>query len=237
MGSDGSPPSGAAPMPPSTPITIAAPLTADHWRDLLELGRSSCFALVANRSALLVAVGRCRPTRQFARCSSTIAVCCDTSCALRRRRSGSRRAPAHQRRSHRGAGRRCVRADLGGTRRRARRQARRLHSRPRGARRRAAGVVLRHPRHDESRSTGGRIRSAAIQRAARAGPGVLLRLPRHRFELETGRAPFPARRRGSLDGGHASRDQAGPGCRAVVAVAVGTAVRSRGHLAAAGRFD
>ncbi len=51
---------GAAPAaPPSTPITIAAPLTADHWRDLLELpGRSELFpALVANRSALLVAVG------------------------------------------------------------------------------------------------------------------------------------------------------------------------------------
>ncbi len=49
-----------APAPPadpgSTPITIAAPLTADHWRDVLELrGRADLFpALIANRPALLV---------------------------------------------------------------------------------------------------------------------------------------------------------------------------------------
>lgn len=40
----------------SQPITIAAPLTADHWRDVLELrGRAELFpALLANRPALLV---------------------------------------------------------------------------------------------------------------------------------------------------------------------------------------
>jgi hypothetical protein len=43
--------------PGSSPITIAAPLTADHWRDALELrGRTELFpALIANRPALLVA--------------------------------------------------------------------------------------------------------------------------------------------------------------------------------------
>lgn len=43
----------------ATPVTIAAPLTADHWRDLLgRSGRAEIFpALVANRGALLVAVG------------------------------------------------------------------------------------------------------------------------------------------------------------------------------------
>ncbi|MFA5911783.1 MAG: hypothetical protein WC815_23635 [Vicinamibacterales bacterium] len=47
----------ATPRPPdSRPITIAAPLTADHWRDLLELnGRADLFpALLSNRSVLLV---------------------------------------------------------------------------------------------------------------------------------------------------------------------------------------
>jgi len=50
----------AAPAPPpdpsSTPITVAAPLTADHWREVLELrGRAELFpALIANRPALLV---------------------------------------------------------------------------------------------------------------------------------------------------------------------------------------
>ncbi len=41
------------------PITIAAPLTADHWRDVLQLpGRGDVFAaLVSNRSALLVCAG------------------------------------------------------------------------------------------------------------------------------------------------------------------------------------
>lgn len=44
------------PDPDSTPTTIAAPLTADHWRDVLELrGRAEIFpALIANRPALLV---------------------------------------------------------------------------------------------------------------------------------------------------------------------------------------
>ena len=43
----------------SAPITIAAPLSADHWREVLELpGRADLFpALVGNRSTLLVAVG------------------------------------------------------------------------------------------------------------------------------------------------------------------------------------
>ena len=52
-------PGAEAAASPSAPITIAAPLTADHWRDLLELpGRAELFpALVANRSVLLVAVG------------------------------------------------------------------------------------------------------------------------------------------------------------------------------------
>ena len=41
------------------PITIAAPLTADHWRDVLQLpDRADLFAaLVANRSVLLVCAG------------------------------------------------------------------------------------------------------------------------------------------------------------------------------------
>lgn len=46
-----------AELPPgSAPITIAAPLTADHWREVLELpGRAELFpALVASRPALLV---------------------------------------------------------------------------------------------------------------------------------------------------------------------------------------
>ena len=44
------------PLPGSRPITIAAPLTADHWREVLELrGRAELFpALLANRPALLV---------------------------------------------------------------------------------------------------------------------------------------------------------------------------------------
>ena len=43
----------------SQPITIAVPLTADHWRDLLApLGRGDLFAaLIANRSVLLVCAG------------------------------------------------------------------------------------------------------------------------------------------------------------------------------------
>ena len=52
------PPDGPAPEPApgSQPITIAAPLTADHWRDVLELkGHADLFpALVSNRSALIV---------------------------------------------------------------------------------------------------------------------------------------------------------------------------------------
>lgn len=52
------PPGSATPVLPagSQPITIAAPLTADHWRDVLELrGRTELFpALLANRPALLV---------------------------------------------------------------------------------------------------------------------------------------------------------------------------------------
>jgi len=51
---------GAAPVAPgSATITIAAPLTADHWRDLLELpDRAELFpALATNRPALLVAAG------------------------------------------------------------------------------------------------------------------------------------------------------------------------------------
>jgi len=49
----------AAAAPGSAPISIAAPLTADHWRDLLELpGHAELFpALIANRSVLLVAAG------------------------------------------------------------------------------------------------------------------------------------------------------------------------------------
>jgi hypothetical protein len=43
----------------SPPITVAAPLTADHWRDLLELPRSGDLfaALISNRSVLLVCAG------------------------------------------------------------------------------------------------------------------------------------------------------------------------------------
>ncbi len=43
----------------SQPVTIAVPLTADHWRDLLALqGRGDLFAaLIANRSVLLVCAG------------------------------------------------------------------------------------------------------------------------------------------------------------------------------------
>jgi len=44
-------------LPPgSQPVTIAAPLTADHWREVLELpGRTELFpALIANRPALIV---------------------------------------------------------------------------------------------------------------------------------------------------------------------------------------
>ena len=43
----------------SEPVTIAAPLTADHWRDLLQLrGKTDLFpALVSNRSVLLVCAG------------------------------------------------------------------------------------------------------------------------------------------------------------------------------------
>ena len=43
----------------SQPVTIAVPLTADHWRDLLALqGRADLFAaLIANRSVLLVCAG------------------------------------------------------------------------------------------------------------------------------------------------------------------------------------
>ena len=51
---------GAAPVATaSAAITIAAPLTADHWRDLLELpDRAELFpALATNRPALLVAAG------------------------------------------------------------------------------------------------------------------------------------------------------------------------------------
>lgn len=45
--------------PDSQPITIAAPLTADHWRDLLELPRNADLfaALLSNRSVLLVCAG------------------------------------------------------------------------------------------------------------------------------------------------------------------------------------
>ncbi|MBY0493035.1 MAG: hypothetical protein K2Y23_02355 [Cyanobacteria bacterium] len=41
------------------PLTIAAPLTADHWRDAMELtGRADVFAsLISNRSAILVCAG------------------------------------------------------------------------------------------------------------------------------------------------------------------------------------
>jgi hypothetical protein len=43
----------------SQPITIAAPLTADHWRDLLELPRNADLfaALLSNRSVLLACAG------------------------------------------------------------------------------------------------------------------------------------------------------------------------------------
>ena len=43
----------------SQPVTIAGPLTADHWRDLLApLGRGDLFgALISNRSVLLVCAG------------------------------------------------------------------------------------------------------------------------------------------------------------------------------------
>jgi hypothetical protein len=61
LGTPGVPP-GAAPAPAQStaaPITIAAPLTADHWREQLELpDRADLFpALVTNRAALLVAAG------------------------------------------------------------------------------------------------------------------------------------------------------------------------------------
>ena len=41
------------------PLTIAAPLTADHWRDALELpGKADVFAaLISNRPAILVSAG------------------------------------------------------------------------------------------------------------------------------------------------------------------------------------
>jgi len=41
------------------PVTIAAPLTADHWRDVMQLpGKADLFgALISNRSALLVCAG------------------------------------------------------------------------------------------------------------------------------------------------------------------------------------
>lgn len=43
-------------VPDSQPISIAAPLTADHWRDVLDVrGRAELFpALISNRAALLV---------------------------------------------------------------------------------------------------------------------------------------------------------------------------------------
>ena len=43
----------------SRPLTIAAPLTADHWRDAMELtGQQDLFeALLSNRSAMLVSAG------------------------------------------------------------------------------------------------------------------------------------------------------------------------------------
>ena len=53
-------PSGASVDAPSTqPITIAVPLTADHWRDLLApQGKGDLFAaLISNRSVLLVCAG------------------------------------------------------------------------------------------------------------------------------------------------------------------------------------
>ena len=71
-----------------SPITIAAPLTADHWRDLLQLpDRADLFAaLISNRSALLVCAGRDgRRSLDARRCSSAIADCCAGS---------SRTAPA-----------------------------------------------------------------------------------------------------------------------------------------------
>ncbi|MEY4636468.1 MAG: hypothetical protein RJA55_2266 [Acidobacteriota bacterium] len=54
LGPPGAPP--PEPPPGSTPITIAAPLSADHWRDVLNLrGRADLFpALLANRPVLLV---------------------------------------------------------------------------------------------------------------------------------------------------------------------------------------
>ena len=50
---------GAPPEAASPPVTIAAPLTADHWRDLLELDEKADLfsALIGNRSALLVCAG------------------------------------------------------------------------------------------------------------------------------------------------------------------------------------
>ncbi len=57
LGPPGAPGAPPPEFPPgSTPITIAAPLSADHWRDVLELrGRADLFpALLANRPALLV---------------------------------------------------------------------------------------------------------------------------------------------------------------------------------------
>ncbi|MDP2055728.1 MAG: hypothetical protein Q8L75_18990, partial [Acidobacteriota bacterium] len=53
-GAPGAPPPQSPPG--STSITIAAPLSADHWRDVLDLrGRADLFpALLANRPALLV---------------------------------------------------------------------------------------------------------------------------------------------------------------------------------------
>lgn len=46
-------------LPSAQPITIAAPLTADHWRDLLELPRGADLfaALMSNRPVLLVCAG------------------------------------------------------------------------------------------------------------------------------------------------------------------------------------
>ncbi len=54
LGAPGAPP--PEPAPGSQPLTIAAPLTADHWREVLDLrGRAELFpALVTNRPALLV---------------------------------------------------------------------------------------------------------------------------------------------------------------------------------------
>jgi hypothetical protein len=53
------PGSAAAGETDSTPITIAVPLTADHWRDLLgpQAPKDLFAALISNRSALLVCAG------------------------------------------------------------------------------------------------------------------------------------------------------------------------------------